>query len=187
VRPLETSYHLEKLPRIFLPPGLSNEMVTIPAAANNAISYISRIRNVYFGSFSGCAALTSCTACHPGRYAHHTNASTQCEPCAAGRFSNLSGVTSCGGVCQSGTYAPPGSISCSYCTQKLLVAKDRIVDAAKFGAKLAQCSGTAQHVQCQGQLSYGCTDSGAHNFNACARIDNGTCVYECGALLNLLT
>jgi hypothetical protein len=26
-------------------------MVTIPMAANNAISYISRIRNVYFGSF----------------------------------------------------------------------------------------------------------------------------------------
>jgi hypothetical protein len=44
VRPLGTSNHLEKPPRIFFPPGLPNEMVTIPAAANNAISYISRIR-----------------------------------------------------------------------------------------------------------------------------------------------
>ena len=58
VRPPGTSYHLEKPPRIFFPPGLPNEMVTIPAAANKTISYISRIRNVYFGSFSGCAALT---------------------------------------------------------------------------------------------------------------------------------
>ena len=58
VRPLGTSYHLEKPPRIFFLSGLPNEMVTIPAAANNAISYISRIRNVYFGSFSGCVALT---------------------------------------------------------------------------------------------------------------------------------
>ena len=47
------STHLEKPPRIFFPSGLLNEMVTIPTAANNAIPYISRIRNVYFGSFSG--------------------------------------------------------------------------------------------------------------------------------------
>eukprot|EP01047_Picozoa_sp_COSAG01_P003116 COSAG01_NODE_90_length_27307_cov_734.166458_1_plen_165_part_10 len=75
VRPLGMSTHLEKLPRIFFPPGLPNEMVTIPAAANNAMSYISRIRNVYFGSFSGCAALTPARAssarhrgwCHKAR------------------------------------------------------------------------------------------------------------------------
>jgi hypothetical protein len=53
VRPLGMSTHLEKPPRIFFPSGLLNEMVTIPTAANNAIPYISRIRNVYFGSFSG--------------------------------------------------------------------------------------------------------------------------------------
>eukprot|EP01047_Picozoa_sp_COSAG01_P115828 COSAG01_NODE_44490_length_408_cov_2.564263_1_plen_61_part_00 len=58
MRPLGMSTHLEKPPRIFFPSGLLNEMVTIPMAANNAISYISRIRNVYFGSFSGFAALT---------------------------------------------------------------------------------------------------------------------------------
>jgi hypothetical protein len=58
VRPLEMSTHLDKPPRIFFPSGLLNEMATTPVAANNAISYISRIRNVYFGSFSGCAALT---------------------------------------------------------------------------------------------------------------------------------
>jgi hypothetical protein len=39
VRPLETSYHLENPPRISFPPELPDEMVTIPTAANNAISY----------------------------------------------------------------------------------------------------------------------------------------------------
>jgi hypothetical protein len=33
-------YNPEKLPRIFFPSGLPNEMVAIPAAANNAVSYI---------------------------------------------------------------------------------------------------------------------------------------------------
>eukprot|EP01049_Picozoa_sp_SAG25_P022744 SAG25_NODE_9260_length_380_cov_1.459075_1_plen_83_part_00 len=47
------STHLDEPPRIFFPSGLLNEMATTPAAAKNAISYISRIRNVYFGSFSG--------------------------------------------------------------------------------------------------------------------------------------
>ena len=35
VRPLGTSTHLEKPPRIFFLSGLLNEMVTIPAAAND--------------------------------------------------------------------------------------------------------------------------------------------------------
>jgi hypothetical protein len=64
VRPIGTSNHLEKPPRIFFPPGLPNEMVTVYAAANDAISYIyiSPIRNVNIDSFSGCAALTSTQA-----------------------------------------------------------------------------------------------------------------------------
>jgi hypothetical protein len=65
VRPIGTSNHLEKPPRIFFPPGLPNEMVTVYAAANDAISYIyiSPIRNVNIDSFSGCAALTSTPGC----------------------------------------------------------------------------------------------------------------------------
>eukprot|EP01047_Picozoa_sp_COSAG01_P017230 COSAG01_NODE_908_length_12794_cov_119.794171_2_plen_1484_part_00 len=128
---------------------------------------------------------SNCTACHPGQYDHDADAATPCISCPAGRFSSLSGATSCG-VCQSGTYAPPGSInasSCTACNQELL-GKDQIVDPAKFLAKITQCSGTAQRVPVQEQLTYGCTDSGARNFDVYATIDNGTCAYDCGTLLN---
>jgi|EP01047_Picozoa_sp_COSAG01_P051838 hypothetical protein len=43
VFPLETSTHLDKPPRTFFPSVLLNKMATTPVAANNAMSYISRI------------------------------------------------------------------------------------------------------------------------------------------------
>ena len=69
VCPLEMSTHLDKPPRTFFLSGLLNEMVTIPTAANNAIPYISRIRNVYFGSFSGAGCTDTAVLygrCDPG-------------------------------------------------------------------------------------------------------------------------
>ena len=83
VRPLGMSTHLEKPPRFFFLSGLPNEMVTILAAANNAISYILRIHNVYFGSFLGCGRPSNSLPI-PGGSGRCTTARTT-RPAARGR------------------------------------------------------------------------------------------------------
>eukprot|EP01047_Picozoa_sp_COSAG01_P018384 COSAG01_NODE_994_length_12252_cov_10.271044_1_plen_1040_part_10 len=58
---------------------------------------------------------TACIQCGPGQYDHDNSASTPCAFCPVGQVSHFAGSTQCQRSCSSGTYAPPGSITCIEC------------------------------------------------------------------------